>query len=83
MFGILDAIKMGASALIAGLVAFYLGHAIGKSTGRALERGDALARSIELIKERSKTNEDVGRMDDAALCRDLGGVWVQDDNVCQ
>lgn len=82
MFGLLDFVKMAGAALLAGTLAFGGGYALGKSTGRALERSAALARSMEAIKERSETNVEIGSLDDAALCRELGGEWVQPD-TCQ
>lgn len=43
--------------------------------GVASERSAALTRSVQVLRERGKTNETVKNMDDAALCRQLGGVW--------
>lgn len=82
MIGVLDAVKMGGAALIAGSLAFTAGYVLGKSDGRALERSAALERSMEAIKERSETNAEIDSLDDAALCRELGGEWVQPD-TCQ
>ena len=53
------------------------------AAGREAERAAALQKSMELIRERSETNDQINRMDDAALCRELGGRWVQPDNVCE
>lgn len=67
--------------VVAGLIsaAWFDGH----SYGRAAERQKSLSRSIDLIRERSKTNAEISRLDDAALCRELGGSWVQPDNICE
>jgi hypothetical protein len=49
-----------------------------REEGREIERADALRRSMEIIRERSSTNEAVGRMSDAELCAALDGRWVPD-----
>lgn len=72
------AIGAAVGAALAGIVAFAAGYAEGKADGRKLERADAMARSIELLKERGETNAEIGAMDDAALCRELGGQWLHD-----
>lgn len=47
--------------------------------GRQAERAAQLQESMELIKERSKTNVEIKNMDDPALCRAIGGQWVHDN----
>jgi len=54
-----------------------------REEGRALERAAALAKSIELIQQRSKTNVEIGKLGDDALCRELGGVWMHDPDRCE
>lgn len=83
MFGLLDWIKIGGGAALGAAVVALPIYWKGAADGRAAERADALARSMEIIKERSETNDEIGRLDDAALCRELGGEWVQPDNVCR
>lgn len=58
----------------AGLV-LTLSYTYGRFVGAQAERSAALQKSVEILRERSKTNEEVRTMDDAALCRQLGGVW--------
>ncbi len=70
-------------ALIAAVLLCGGGYVKGRIDGRSLERTVALQNSINLIQERNETNVEIGRMDDAALCRELGGVWVQPDNICK
>ena len=83
MFGLFDWLKIAAGAALgAAVVAFPL-YWKGVSAGREAERAAALQKSMELIRERSETNDQINRMDDAALCRELGGRWVQPDNVCE
>ena len=47
--------------------------------GRKSERAAQLQESMELIKERSKTNVEFKNMGDPALCRSIGGEWVRDN----
>lgn len=66
----------GAAAVIAALT---VSHWQAYRMGAASERSAALTRSIDLIRERSKTNAEINRLDAAGLCRELGGRWVQPD----
>jgi len=54
-----------------------------REEGRALERADALKKSMELIQKRSQTNAEIRNLDSAGLCVALGGRWVPEDNVCE
>ncbi|MDH6229590.1 hypothetical protein M2281_000162 [Mesorhizobium soli] len=56
-----------------------ISHWQGFQRGAASERAATLTRSIDLIRERSKTNAEINRLDAAGLCRELGGRWVQPD----
>ena len=51
-----------------------------KDAGRAEERSAALARSMEIIKERSRTNAEVEALDPRSLGLELGGVY--EDGQC-
>lgn len=51
--------------------------------GRELERADALKKSIELIQKRSQTNDEIRVLDSGALCRELDGRWVPEQNRCE
>lgn len=70
-------------AAMGGIVAFALGYSEGRADGRRLERAASLAAAVELIKKRGETNAEIGGMDDAALCRELDGEWVQSDGICK
>lgn len=61
--------------LAAAIVALAASHVTAYRAGAASERTSALTRSVEALRARSKTNEAIKNMDDAALCRELGGVW--------
>ncbi len=65
------------AVLIVG--AWFDGH----SYGRAAERTAILTRSVEVLRERNRVDEQARNMDSPELCRALGGKWVQDDNDCQ
>lgn len=87
MFSLLDWVKFGvpavAGAIVGAAVAYQVGHWVGDADGRAAERADALQHSMDLIRERNDTDAEINALDDAGLCRALGGQWVQSDRVCQ
>ncbi len=53
----------------------------GHQRGAASERQAILTRSVEVLRQRSATDEKVRNMDDAGLCAALGGVF--EDGSCQ
>jgi hypothetical protein len=79
-----------AGALVGGLAVFLIMTAVNalwllpraKEAGRDEERAAALTRSIEIIKERSRTNAEINALTDADLCKRLGGLWVPEDKRC-
>lgn len=74
-------LKLGAVlAILGGLLT---SHYWAYNRGRENERAAALERSIELIKERSRINDEIGDLDDADLCRELGGQWLPDEARCE
>lgn len=75
IYGKLIAIGLG-GALMAG--AFWYAYQM----GREAERLDALNRSIEILRERNVTDDEIAEMDDAELCALLGGR-MQPDGTCQ
>lgn len=92
MFSIIpDALKLPAAALAGALAAASILIVINavwwlpaaRHEGRDAERTAALQRSMELIRERGKTNAEIGKLDDASICRELGGVWMPDKDVCE
>lgn len=74
LYKILGAAAIGAT-LIGGV--YYYGY----RTGAEAERVEALENAIEQIRERSETNEEVSKMDDAGLCAAIGGVF--EDGKCR
>jgi len=52
-----------------------------REEGRAFERAAAIARSIEIIKQRGLTNAEINRLSPGALCAELGGVL--EDGECR
>lgn len=87
MFGVLDTIKLGAAALVAFLagagIFYQIGHWNGEDFGREAERDAARKRAMELIQERSKTNEEVSKLDVIGLCIELEGVWIPESSECR
>jgi len=68
-------------AFVAGLLtaAWFDGYA----SGMKAERTAVLTRSVEVLRERSRVDEQTRNMDSPELCRALGGKWVLEDNDCQ
>lgn len=65
-----------------GIGSLYLWHSYQVSAafdeGRQAERTAAMERAMDLIKKRGEDDAEIGSMDDAALCVELGGKWVSD-----
>lgn len=72
---------MGALAVAFMLLSIAWIH--GHQRGAAVERTAILTRSVEVLRERNRVDEQARNMDSPELCRALGGKWVQDDNDCQ
>lgn len=85
MIGIVDAIKLGIGAIAgAGLAVLFCYLVIvpsAKDDARQEERAAQLQRSMDLIEKRSETNAEIRNLDDAELCRAIGGLYV--NNECQ
>ena len=86
MIGLIDGLKIGAGAAGGFLVALALSVTVWQPSAKreaiASERAVQLAKSMSIIQKRTKTDAAVNQLDDGALCRELGGVWNQADNVC-
>lgn len=74
---------LGRMVMIAAAVLTLLtaSHWKAYQAGVASERAAILSRSVEILRERAKTDETIHDLDDAALCRALGGS-VSDDGAC-
>jgi hypothetical protein len=84
MFGTVQLSIVGLAAFLAGAGIFYtFGHWNGEDFGREAERAAALQKSMDLIRERSETNAEIGDLDDAGLCAALDGHWVPDTQRCE
>lgn len=55
-----------------GLLTFS--HRFAYQAGRQVEREAMLARSIEILRERNATDDEIKGMDDRQLCLALGGL---------
>lgn len=75
---------LAGGAIIGGVVVSIYVQAVSlpaaREEERQLIRAETLQKAIDLVQERSRTNADVQKLDDAAVCRELGGVWG--DGVC-
>ena len=65
-------------ASLAGVVVVLglltLSHVKAYRAGAASERQAVLTRSIDVLRERNATDDQIRNMDDAGLCRSLGGM---------
>jgi len=68
----------GAVAVVAALT---FSHVEAYRRGAASERSATLNRSVEILRERNATDDQIRNMDDAGLCRALGGR-VSDSGAC-
>lgn len=64
-------------ALASALGIYWLGHSNGVQKGREA----ALERSVDILRQRGQTDEQVRSLDDASLCAAIGGVYA--DGSCQ
>lgn len=78
-------LSLAVGAFIGGLAVFFIMQAVNalwllpaaKEAGRDEERTAAIARSMEIIKERTRTNAQINALTDADLCRELGGLFEE------
>lgn len=63
-------------ALASALGIYWLGHSNGVQKGREA----ALERSVDILRQRNQTDEQVREMGDAELCAAIGGVMR--DGTC-
>ena len=63
---------------VAGFLTWSHLHAY--RAGKQAERVVTLNRSVEILRERAQTDDEIRNMDDAALCAALGGVLA--DGTC-
>lgn len=66
--------------VLAGLLTFS--HVEAYRWGAASERKATLTRSVEVLRERNATDDQIRNLDDGGLCRALGGR-VSDDGACE
>lgn len=84
MFAFLTS-RLGAAVAAFGAlaVALTVSHVYAYRAGATSEREAVLARSIEVLRERNRTDDEISRMDDGSLCRALGGRWMPDARSCE
>jgi hypothetical protein len=74
VISLFDALKLGTGAVLGAAVVSVPVYLYGKADGRQLERAASLTRSVESLRERNATDDQVRNMDSTALCRALGGL---------
>jgi uncharacterized membrane protein len=67
--------------VVAAIALLSLSHWQAYQHGASAERATTLNRSVEILRERNATDDQIRNMDDAGLCRALGGR-VSDDGAC-
>lgn len=72
-------LALGGAVATVALLTFT--HVKAYQAGAASERSATLSRSVEVLRERNATDDQIRNMDDAGLCRALGGR-VSDDGAC-
>lgn len=77
MLGLPAAVWVKSLLALGVICALTFSHVYAYKAGAANERRAAMQRSIDTLRERARTNEQIRSMDDSALCRALGGR-VQD-----
>lgn len=84
MIGLINALKLGAVAILGGVIVYSYVQAFTLPAAREAERqsirAETLERAIDLYQQRSRNNAEVQKMDAAAVCVELGGVFR--DGVC-
>lgn len=84
MIPLIEGLKLAGGAILGGVVVYSYVQAFSlpaaREEGRQEVRAATLEKAIELVQERSRTNADVQKLDDAGVCRELGGVLR--DGVC-
>lgn len=81
MIGLLDAIKIGAGAILGAALISGPIYLYGNSAGKTEAATAALQKSIEIMRERSATDDEISRSDLAGLCRHLG-LLEDDEREC-
>lgn len=80
MFGFSITTWLTAGAVIAGVVAgaYWMGDSNGFQRGREA----ALERSVDILRERGQTDDEIRSLDSGDLCRALGGEWLPVEQQC-
>ncbi|KQY17452.1 hypothetical protein ASE23_01990 [Rhizobium sp. Root73] len=78
----------GVVGLIFGMLLFHLiniavWRPAAVNEGREIERSAILKQAMRNIEQRGKTNAEIRVLDTGALCRELGGRWVPEQNICE
>lgn len=60
--------------IVAALALLTWSHTHAYRAGKAAERTEILTRSVEILRERNATDDEIKGMDDRQLCLSLGGL---------
>lgn len=60
--------------IVAALGLLTWSHLAAYRAGEDAARAEVLARSVEILRERNATDDEIRNVDDAALCAALGGL---------
>ena len=77
MIGLFDAIKIGAGAILGAALISGPAYLYGVSAGKTAAATEALKKSVEIMRERSATDDEISHSDLAGLCAHLG--LLEDD----
>lgn len=82
MMPVLNWTNLVAGAVLGALVGYFTGHWLGYNAGQSAAQVKNLQADFDQVKERQENDAKVDKMDDAGLCRLLGGS-LQPDGTCQ
>lgn len=81
MIGLFDWLKLGTGAVVGAMLCYPVANYLGERQGRQEAAQAALKTSIDILRERKLTDDQIQGMSDADLCVALGGVFT--DGRCE
>lgn len=81
MIGLFDWLKLGTGAVVGAMLCYPVANYLGERQGRQEAAQAALETSIDILRERKLTDDQIQGMSDADLCAALGGVFT--DGRCE
>ena len=68
----LNAIILAAGIFIGSIIAYPIGHVVGQGVGESKAAVRAVQKTVELLKERDKIDDEISTLDASALCNNFG-----------